>query len=70
MITRVRRNYCKHELILKACEIMLKNIINSGTYCPSFESEIIVNNAKAVFIGEHSETLALNPEQSQRSFSC
>lgn len=41
---------------IKSCETMLGNIIDRGTSCSPFETQIIVAKAKEVFcIGEHSE---------------
>ena len=49
---------------VKTCENMLETIINNGTSCSPFESEIIVDRAKEVFcIGEYRETTTLKPGQ-------
>jgi DNA-binding CsgD family transcriptional regulator len=51
-------------LDLKTCETMLSNIINLGTSCSLFESEVIVQKAKEVFcIGEYTEKMILQPGQ-------
>lgn len=51
-------------LDIKTCETMFINIINQGTSCSPFESQIIARKAKEVYcIGEYSEGRILQPGQ-------
>jgi len=59
-----QKNLMQARLDVKTCETMLSNIINLGTNCSPFESDVIVDKAKEVFcIGEYGESQVLQPGQ-------